>query len=213
MALEGLCQEQETPSAGLAENVIDFRDNHVVFEALDLDLARVSSRDFTERNEPGKAIDALIRTQTEEYIDRAFSTNPDRYKGFLLADSDKDRHPVGQIFYVKHSPPSGKKYVIQPLYLIVHPDYRRKGLSKVLRLILLYDQLVREPSSANCELVCVIPASAARSRVYPFFEKLCPGIAAQGVNGSLLPRYELNSATIRKNLPAVLEEMRLRVVD
>lgn len=194
------------------ENVLDFRVDRIIFEGCDLNLTRVSSRDWCEGNASGKAIDALIRAQTEEYIDRDFSANPDRYNGYLLTDRNKDLHPVGQIFYVKHTPPVGPRYCIQPLYLIVHPKYRRRRLSEVLRLILLYDQLVREPGNAHCEEVLVIPAVSARKMVYLFFGRLCPELGNfEGAH--LLPRYTLDSKTIRENLPVVLDELKIRVVD
>ena len=129
--------EYPTTPHDSGENILDFTGHHLFFEGNDFNLSMVSARDFTEHNEFGELIAALIETQSESLMPTYFRMHPGRFNGFLLTDRANDACPVGHIYAVKHDVLGSDKYAIQPIYVAVHPNYRRKGLSKVLRLVLL----------------------------------------------------------------------------
>jgi len=188
-------------------NLLDLSRNTLLFRGLDMDVNRVSGMDFCKKNRLGKNMLTLIETTNEPSTIHAFKTEPEIYHGFMLTDGSC---PVGHIYHVKHH--EGSSYILQPIYVTVNHKYRCQSFSKVLRLLLLYDTLEKQDDKNDCTSITVVPFSAAREMLYPFFKKLDPNLVSAD---KLAPKwfYRLNPETVRKNLYKEFENLNISIVD
>lgn len=205
--------ETPTPAEQLTQSVLDFGGNHLVFSGLDMNLTRIYARDFAEGNRFGQLMGELIETTSEAPITvQHFNTRPDRFKGFLLTDRNREAAPIGHIFQRLHTSWIGFGPTIQPLYITVHPVYQQRKLSKALRLTLLQDSLVEHPQENQCDGILVMPYEGADDRIYPLFKELDPGLV------SLDPKkpktaYTMNPDTVRGNLPGQFAKLGIQLSD
>ena len=62
---------------------------------------------------------------------------------------------------------------VQPIFLIVHPDYRNKGISKIIRLIFIKYYLGQFP---ELRTIRAVPQVCALDKVSPLFKRLDPSL-------------------------------------
>jgi len=137
----------------------------------------------------GNIIREIMTTQSENHESFLYNMRS-LLTGFLLLDSKNDLDPIGYIFsYYKDD-------FLQPIFVTVHPNHRRKGVSKLLRLLLIDHHLNNLLENKNLRIV---PRESAKDIIQPFFKTLDPEMKIEH-NAWEKTIFKMNSKTVNNNI-------------
>ncbi len=180
---------------GIAKNeiIMEQQDN---FNRINFNGLKLKAVSITRLNRATRYNDIkqIVETQNERSLQEIFNKERN-FNGFIFYDGEK---PIGQIFYTVSR--AGK---FQPMFLIVHPEYQNRNLSRLFVGFLLQANLGKWAE------VGFRPFSKAQPHMSRIIHELgTPKIIEDDYGEEDNPiAYLLSELDVRKNLPKLFEKL------
>lgn len=174
-----------------------------------MNITPVLASDYVEQNKIGQLTAKIIQTQDEPHVVENFNLGADQLQGILLTNRNTG-DPIGHIYCFQEIDLLKDEITLKPIYLTVHPEYQRKGISKILRQLLFYDHLIATQEPDRYEKITVIPYYKAKNIVSPLFERLDPELVELNPSNPK-SKFALKPKTVKTNLWKEFNNLNMKV--